>query len=331
MDPNQVKIRLAMKPIGGYFEWEFPQARKQALHENAVFLNSGRHALEYILRGLSNIKNVWIPFYTCDVVLQPLQRLGISWSFYHIDEKLEIAEKPEVKEGEVLLYTNYYGIKDKYCKCVASTYGDKVIIDNAQALFCKPIPGTNQFYSPRKFIGMPDGGLAVTTFRDSAGNLPIDKSFDRCSHLLKRLELSPSEGYTEFKECSKKIAEAPLCQMSHISKSIFSSVDLDCVKQKRRKNFAMLHKTLASTNKLAIPSMDSLECPLIYPYWVNNGDSLKKKLIEQEVFVATYWPNVFEWSKQGDLEQEITNHMVFLPIDQRYDEENMGKIIRVIG
>lgn len=331
MDPNQVEIRLAMKPIGGYFEWEFPPEKKQPLHENAVYLNSGRHALEYILRGLSNIKNVWIPYYTCDAVLQPLQRLGISWSFYHINEKLEIAEKLELSNDEILLYTNYYGIKDEYCKHVALTHGDKVIIDNAQALFCKPISGINQFYSPKKFIGMPDGGLAVTTFSSAAGALPVDKSFDRCSHLLKRLELSPSEGYSEFKECSKKIAAAPLSRMSNISKSIFSSVDLDSIKQKRRENFIMLHKALSSTNKLVIPSMDSFECPLIYPYWIDNGRSLKKKMIEQEIFVATYWPNVFEWAKQEDLEQEITNHMVCIPLDQRYDKDDMKKIIRAIG
>ena len=46
-----------MEPIGGYFEWEFPPARKQELHENAVYLNSGRHALEYILQGIGDIES----------------------------------------------------------------------------------------------------------------------------------------------------------------------------------------------------------------------------------------------------------------------------------
>lgn len=319
-----------MKPIGGYFEWEFPPAKKQVLHENVVYLNSGRHALEYILRGLSNIKNVRIPYYTCDAVLQPLQRLGISWSFYHIDEKLEIAEKLELSKDEVLLYTNYYGIKDEYCKHVASAYGDIAIIDNAQALFCKPISGVNQFYSPRKFMGMPDGGLAVTTFLDTTETLPEDKSFDRCSHLLKRLELSPSEGYAEFKGCSKKIAAASLCQMSNISKSILASVDLDYIKQKRRENFTTLHKTLSSINKLTIPSIKSFECPLVYPYWVDNGDKLKKELIAQNIFVATYWPNVLEWVGQSDLEYDLANHIICLPIDQRYGYDDMAKIIKTI-
>lgn len=319
-----------MKPIGGYFEWEFPPANKQGLHENAVYLNSGRHALEYILRGLSIVSCVHIPYYTCDVVLQPLQKLGIPWKFYHIDEKLEIASTPNLGENEFLLYTNYFGIKDEYCKKLADQFGPQLIIDNAQALFCKSIPGTNQFYSPRKFMGMPDGGLAVTTVPNTASELPLDKSFDRCSHLLKRTELQPSEGYAEFKEVSRKIAEAPLCQMSNLSKSIFGSVDFDVIKQKRRDNFNTLHKALASSNKAVIPPTDSFECPMVYPYWTDKGCELKKKLIEQEIFVATYWPNVFEWAKPHDLEYDIANNTVYLPIDQRYAIEDMERIVKAL-
>lgn len=319
-----------MRPIGGYFEWEFPPAKKQPLHENAVYLNSGRHALEYILKGLGNIHCLWIPYFTCDAVMLPIQRLSVSWKFYHIDEKLEIAGNPELGENEFILYTNYYGIKDEYCRQIARQYGEKLILDNAQALYCRPVSGTHQFYSPRKFMGMPDGGLAVTTIPNTASELPVDKSFDRCKHLLKRIELSPSEGYNDFKDVSKAIAEAPLSQMSNLSKSIFASADLDDIKHKRRENFECIHKALKATNRLQIPSMDSFECPLVYPYWADNGSALKKQLIEQQVFVATYWPNVFEWCKSADLEHELANHVVCIPIDQRYCKDEMELIVEEV-
>jgi len=317
-----------MKPIGGYFEWEFPSAKKQELHENAVYLNSGRHALEYILLGLQSVKKLWIPYFTCDVVLQPLQKLNIPYKFYRINADLELSENIELEDGEYLLYTNYYGIKDAYCNQVAEKYGDRAIIDNAQALFCKPIAGVNQFYSPRKFMGMPDGGLAVTNFTDVIEPLTVDQSFGRCSHLLKRLELTPAEGYNDFKENSKKIATAPLSRMSEISRRIFESVDLDDIKQKRRENFACLHKMLHSDNMFNIPSIDQFECPLIYPFWGNIG--LKKQLIDAKIFVATYWPNVFEWCKPNDLEHELANNVVCIPIDQRYSKKDMERIVKEI-
>ena len=318
-----------MKAIGGYFEWEFPTVQNSKLHDGAVYLNSGRHALEYILKGIGNVRSLWIPYFTCDAVVEPLKRLGISWKFYHINENLEIAENIRIDENEVLLYTNYYGIKDAYVKQIVKDNGERFIIDNAQALYCKAM-AAHQFYSPRKFLGMPDGGLAVTSVPNTAESLPLDSSYDRCTHLLKRLELAPSEGYNDFKAASQKISESTLSQMSNISRRILASVDLDDIKQKRRQNFERIHQLLASTNHLQIPSLDSFACPLIYPYWSNNGNELKKKLIEQEIFVATYWPNVFEWTKQNDLEYTLANNVVCIPIDQRYAKEDMERIATAI-
>lgn len=318
-----------MEPIGGYFEWEFPPARKKELHKNAVYLNSGRHALEYILLGLQNVKCLWIPYFTCDVVLQPLQKLNIPYKFYRINTDLELVEHLELGDGEYLLYTNYYGIKDAYCNQIAEKYGNRAIIDNAQALFCKSIVGTNQFYSPRKFLGMPDGGMAVTNFPNTDNQLPVDQSFDRCSHLLKRLELIPAEGYSDFKENSKKIAVAPLSRMSEISRKIFKSADLEFIKKRRRENFETLHKGLGDSNRLNIPSLDSFECPLVYPYWSDDVE-LKKNLIENNIFVATYWPNVFEWCKPDDLEYNLASNVVCIPIDQRYEIEDMDRIVKEI-
>ena len=309
---------------------EFPAARNSGLHNGAVYLNSGRHALEYILKGIGDIRNLWIPYFTCDAVLEPLKKLGIAWQFYRIDKNLELAEPINLQDGEYLLYTNYYGIKDAYVRNVLENYGNRVIIDNAQALYCPAQNNHHQFYSPRKFMGMPDGGLAVTSTPNTADSLPVDHSYDRCSHLLKRMELFPAEGYADFKSNSKKIAESSLSQMSQISRCIFAAADLDEIKQKRRENFKCINNALATTNRLQIPSMDSFECPLIYPYWTDNGDSLKKKLIEQQIFVATYWPNVFEWVKQRNLEYEMANHIICIPIDQRYGKEDMERIIGII-
>lgn len=314
-----------MKPIGGYFEWEFANAHDNALHGNSVYLNSGRHALEYILRGLSNVSAIWIPFFTCDVVLEPLKRLGIQWKFYCIDENLEIAEDIALQNDEYLLYTNYYGVKDAYVSRLVKTYGDRLIVDNAQALFCKA-EATHQFYSPRKFMGMPDGGIAVTSVPDVTGTLPVDCSYDRCSHLLKRVEMIPAEGYADFKANSKKIAEAPLSRMSGISRRILDSVDLDGVRLSRRRNFEYLHSVLGDANRLKVSPVDSFACPLVYPFWSDNGRLLKKKLIERSVFVATYWPNVLEWTKTDALEYEMADNIVCIPIDQRYGLEEMEYI-----
>ena len=101
------------KEIGGYFQLELSN-KGSFMHDNGVLLNSGRNALEYILRAKGNISRLWIPYYTCDTVLEPLVKLNLPYSFYSIDEQLELQKLIELQQGEYILYTNYFGVKDRY-------------------------------------------------------------------------------------------------------------------------------------------------------------------------------------------------------------------------
>ena len=98
------------KTIGGYFELELPC--HEEYHKNALRLNSGKNCLEYILRYRNYFK-VYIPYYTCDVILKPFRDLGIDYEFYHINELLEPAAKLYPKEYEAVLYVNYFGLKNQ--------------------------------------------------------------------------------------------------------------------------------------------------------------------------------------------------------------------------
>ncbi len=318
-----------IKPIGGYFELELSN-RGGFLHDDGVLLNSGRNALEYILRSLPDIKHLYIPYFTCDVVMEPIDKMAIPYSRYHINERLEIAEDVNVQEGEYILYTNYYGVKDCYCKALAERYGDKLIIDNAQAFYAKRIDGIKTFYSPRKYVGIPDGGIAYIEDGISVDQYEQDQSWDRCSHLLKRYDLIPSEGYADFKANSHKLANQPIKRMSNLTQSLLCSIDFDEIKEARRKNFTDLHKAFKSINKLDAINLDDFEVPLVYPLWVENGKELKAELIKQQIFCATYWPNVFDWCKEEDLEYNIADNTICIPVDQRYDNTDVKRIKKVI-
>ena len=106
-----------MREIGGYFELELP-IKDCIMHSRCVAVNSGRHALEYILRGLNGqIKEILLPDYTCDSILQPIETLNMPYRFYNINEQLEICDgfSSEIeKEGTYLVVNNYFGIKDAF-------------------------------------------------------------------------------------------------------------------------------------------------------------------------------------------------------------------------
>ena len=63
---------------------------------------------------------------------------------------------------------------------------------------------------------------------------------------------------------------------------------------------------------------------------VLEDENLRKKLISHKIFTPIYWPNVLDWSKKDSLEYKITKEIVCLPIDQRYNKEDMKKILKII-
>ncbi len=317
-----------MVEIGGYFSLELDKSsNNKSLHSCGLYLNSGRNALEYILSSLTKIDCLWIPFFTCEVILEPLHKLKIPYKFYSINEKLELKEDILLSENEYILFTNYYGIKDAYIIQLAQKYTYHLIVDNAQALYALPVDGIKTFYSPRKFVGIPDGGIVYMNNGININTFDTDVSYDRMSHLLKRIDLGAEAGYNDFKENSHKLENQPIKRMSNLTVNLLNSVNFEYVKETRRLNFQRLHEKLASSNKLKISDMDSFECPMVYPYFTDDK-TLKSKLIKDKIFVATYWPNVLKWCMEDTLEYQLADRTIAIPIDQRYGIEEIECVIK---
>ena len=101
-----------MKAIGGYFELELSEGSEY--HPEAIDLNSGKQFFEYILRLRSYLK-IYIPYFTCEVMLKPINKLNLQYEYYHIEEKLEPKFNFSLlQENEAFFYTNYFGLKDEY-------------------------------------------------------------------------------------------------------------------------------------------------------------------------------------------------------------------------
>lgn len=326
-----VQSRRRMKAIGGYPELELRKG--EHYHKEALRLNTARNCLEYILLARGH-KKVYVPYYTCEAVLEPLKKNGIfsNMVLYHINEQLDPVELPELKEGEAFLYTNYFGLKQETVERFASIYGNRLIVDNSQAFYDMPCPGIDTFYSARKFFGVADGAYLYTDkFLESYNGSEIepDISYDRMRALLKRVDLGAEEGYHDFQEIESSLCNQSIRRMSKLTEAIMASIDFENIKERRIANFKHLHESLRHTNKLSIPDIGSFECPMVYPYLTDDTD-LQKKLIDNKIFVATYWPNVFSWGGKDSTEYQLAKDLIPLPIDQRYGEEDMYKIINII-
>lgn len=310
--------------IGGYFELEL--AQRKHYHDGALRLNTARNCFEYILLA-RNYKKVYIPFYTCEVMLQPLHKHNIAYQFYSIDNNLEPVSIYKLKKDEAFLYTNYFGIKQVTVERLANFYGNQLIVDNAQAFFSPRVEGMDTFYSPRKFFGVPDGAYLYTDVHID-DNLPQDTSLTRMTHLLKRIDVSAEDGYEDFKNEDSMLDNMPILRMSKLSESILASIEYDAIKLRRRDNFIYLHSRLGDSNLLRV-SVDDGMVPMVYPY-LQSSTSLRQKLQEHCIYVARYWPNVEKWCNEHDLEVKYMNQILPLPIDQRYGQNEMDRIVKLI-
>jgi hypothetical protein len=270
---------------------------------------------------------VYIPYYTCEVLLEPFKKTGTEYAFYHIDLNFELAEEISLKPCEALLYTNYFGLKQRYAEKLVSKYGYQLIIDNTQAFYAEPIGGIDTFYTCRKFFGVPDGAYLYTDKLLDV-ELEQDQSYERILSLTKRIDLSPEAGYQDFRDISKALVGQPIKRMSKLTQRMMQGIDYESAAQRRRANYLMLNKALGKENNLELPLEDDA-VPMVYPYLVpENG--LREKLIENNIFVARYWPSVLECTAPDDIDYLLAYQMQPLPTDQRYGEEEMNRIILII-
>ena len=312
-----------MKEIGGYFELELNIGKEY--YPDALKLNSGRNSLFYILKAYG-IKKVHIPYYICDSVLEPIKKLNVQYCFYNITEDFKPIISDELKEDDFLLYVNYFGINEDIVGILAKE-NKNLIIDNSQAFFSKP-KTFPVFYSPRKFFGVTDGAYLYT---DQFLNQEFEKdiSFHKCIQLLKKFDFNSQQSYEDYKLVEKSFSNEPLKTMSNLTNRILKSIDYKRIKRVREQNFSYLHKKLKELNELSLSSKP-VNGPLKYPFLIKNED-VKNHLIENKIYISTYWQEVFTRVQKDSLEYNLTKYLIPIPMDQRYNINDMKIIIEKIN
>ena len=147
--------------------------------------------------------------------------------------------------------------------------------------------------------------------------------------MLTRIDKNAESGYGAFVANDEKLDNVPILEMSQLTQTLLKSIDYDFIAQKRIANYLYLDKEFGSSNKLKI-DFNKTQVPMVYPFWGNS--ELRKKLIENKIYTAKYWPNVIEWSQENSLEAQFAEEIIHLPIDQRLTEKELDVILKnIIG
>ena len=305
------------REIGGYLEMEtftgeeyFPDLYK---------LNLGRTAFVWLLDNIEHDR-VFLPTYICDSVNESALNAGYKLVSYDLDENLQPVWKDEMpSENDILYLVNFYGqLREDEIKSYRDSYS-KVIVDNAQAFYDRPVNGVHTLYSARKFFGLPDGAYVATDADTNYDSLPQDKSQDRVRYLVGRMEDTAREHYSEMLSANETFSTEVPRKMSLFTQNMLRAIDYEAVRAKRCRNYETLSRLLPGDNPF---NRYMPVCPFAYPYYHEDGVALRKYLAERDIFIPTLWSFLIDKMPEDSFEYKWSSNILSLPIDQRYDEED---------
>lgn len=142
--------------------------------------------------------------------------------------------------------------------------------------------------------------------------------------LMGRFEKSANEFYSEYVDNNKLFENEPIKYMSRMTKNILRSVNYDDIEKKRTSNFIYLHNAFAGINKLNLSIPDG---PFMYPLYIDAGRNVREKMRKRKIYIPTLWPNVLQQCGENTREYQYAEKILPLPIDQRYEKDDMKYIV----
>ena len=317
---------MSVFEMGGYLPLELHEGRSYFSHvpqEKIFEVNTGRTAIWCAIESL-DVRRLLVPAYYCPDIISMLQTLDIQLDFYRIGpDFMPINVDPD--EDTAIILVDYFGVVGEKLLSFGKQF-KKVIFDFAHSFFTPPVlrDGIMNVYSCRKFLGVCDGAYVIGNHLKKP-TLEQDVSSSRAIHLFKSMELGTNAAYQENKANEEILGEAQL-KMSAFTQRILDGIDYERVMEKRRKNYRFLQQQLKDLQLLSLPEDGPV--PYMYPLLLDRD--IHKQLVAEHIYVPVLWSQLLEPQWDGSLEQTYSANIVPLPLDQRYDESHLEKMVQII-
>lgn len=312
------------RAIGGYFGLppEAVDAAAPPWPGSAHRFQSARSAMASVLQA-SGARRAWVPHFICGVVDDALAWAGVQAQPYPLGSDYGVPDGLAIGESDWVLCVDYFGQSAGACDRAIARFGaHRVLVDASQALFHAAKPGATTVYSPRKFAGLPDGGLLVTP-HDIAPPLPADEaaSAHRRRHLVSRAGGDVATGYRQFQEAEASLNDCTPRAMSAATARAAAGIDWAGIAVRRRNNYSGLADALGAAG-IAVPALAPDAVPLCCLVPCPDAVALRPKLASEGVFTAMYWPDA-RVPDSDPVGLALREQTLYLPCDQRYDLADM--------
>ncbi len=147
---------------------------------------------------------------------------------------------------------------------------------------------------------------------------PVEEDLsENYNQLIGRIKYCASNYFENYQQAEQHLANAPLKLMSKLTTKILNSIDYKDVKRRKKRNYNFLHNELKQFNKLDI-NLTNIETPFSCPF-ISSNNKLTDRLIKNKIYIAKYWNEILDRETVNNYERYFVDHIIPLPIDQRYD------------
>ena len=259
-----------------------------------IKLNLARNCLRYLIKAYG-IKEIFIPFYSCNTIWAAARKENCNIKFYHIGQDFLPLE--EFPKNSFVLYINYFGLCDENCKTLEQTYPN-LIIDNTHAFYSKPY-GLASFNSLRKFFNVQNGAYLYT-------DKTLNENFPQDEFLFK--PISMQENYEQFVQNEHLLYNQDIKLISSDVEKVINTINFDNDKLKRIEKYLEYHKLFKYTNLIKLP-LKKNSVPYCYPL-CTRADNILETLVDLKIALLRLWKEL----PQEFPEYEFLNNTIALPL-----------------
>lgn len=324
-----------------------------------VWLSTGRSAISFAIKTIEENnpllkKKVALPPFTCHTVIEPFLRAGYNVYYYPIEENMVVSSDAIMKivkeqDASIVLFHRYFGFStldsqiDELCDTMRAM-GKYTIEDCTQCLYSIFPKSCADFFvgSIRKWHGTPDGGFVVSR-KMFLGGKPtktderLEKAKTEASYAKYNYMFNHEGDKSTFLQMYRKAEDIlieqnefrSICKTSCI---LQSNLAIDLLIDSRRRNFKTL---LAGMTNLAevdvmFDEIPDNVVPLYFPIFVNDRSALQKELVKHNIYAPVVWPKADCLGEVCETAESLYNHLLCIPVDQRYDSDDMKYILETI-
>lgn len=319
----------AVRALGGYFGLEPGAGRGLPWLGDARAVQSGRMALRLALDAWPRA-TLWLPAWYCPPARAALAASGWRLREYALAEDLGPDAAVQPDDGDRVLLVDWFGLCGATVRRACRRFGaQRVLVDAAMSLWFEPEPGVPTATSPRKFVGVPDGGCLRHPPATAAPAPPREESsIARCAHLLHRAAGDVAGGRAHFAAAEASIsAETAPTTMSALTTRLLAGIDFDAVARARRRNYRRLADGLVALGH-APPDLPDDAVPLCLPLPAPDADALRRRLAAHGIYCAHYWDDATSL-RHDPVGRRLRDATVCLPCDQRLDDDDVDAVLAV--